>query len=156
MWLFISRSDLKYLWLWPNTWCDHCRHGYHTWLTTFNALLLTQPFLSVRSPGADPSLLFFLNSNTFKYFHSDAASEFRRKISPRLNRRTQFSDSPTFPSIAAFSTICCRCITWCSLWCCTFKTFVSSRVAHLDYHCLLTQWMEVSISVTTVGFTEQT
>lgn len=36
------------------------------------------------------------------------------------------------------------------------KTSVSSRVAYLDYHCLLAQWMEVSISVTTAGFTEQT
>lgn len=32
------------------------------------------------------------------------------------------------------------------------KTSVSSRVAYLDYHCLLAQWMEVSISVTTAGF----
>lgn len=36
------------------------------------------------------------------------------------------------------------------------KTSVSSRGAHLDYHCLLAQWMEVSISVTTAGLTEQT
>lgn len=36
------------------------------------------------------------------------------------------------------------------------KTSVSSRVAYLDYHCLLAQWMEVSISVTTAGFIEQT
>lgn len=36
------------------------------------------------------------------------------------------------------------------------KTSVSSRVAYLDYHCLLAQWMEVSISVTTAGFSEQT
>lgn len=35
-------------------------------------------------------------------------------------------------------------------------TSVSSRVAYLDYHCLLARWMEVSISVTTAGFTEQT
>lgn len=37
-----------------------------------------------------------------------------------------------------------------------FKTSVSSRGAYLDYHCLLAQWMEVSISVTTARFTEQT
>lgn len=36
------------------------------------------------------------------------------------------------------------------------KTSVSSRVAYLDYHCLLAQWMEVSISVTTAGLTGQT
>lgn len=36
------------------------------------------------------------------------------------------------------------------------KSSVSSRGAYLDYHCLLAQWMEVSISVTAAGFTEQT
>lgn len=36
------------------------------------------------------------------------------------------------------------------------NTSVSSRVAYLDYRCLLAQWLEVSLSVTTAGFTELT
>lgn len=42
---------------------------------------------------------------------------------------------------------CCRC--WMNLC-------IKQGLAYLDYQCLLDQWMEVSIFVTTAGFTEQT
>lgn len=61
-----------------------------------------------------------------------------------------------FPAVAVLSTWPYLVFSFPLLFFNELKTSVSSRVACPDYHCLLAQWMEVSICVTTAGFTEQT
>lgn len=61
-----------------------------------------------------------------------------------------------FPAVTVLSTWPYLVFSFPLLFFNELKTSVSSRVACPDYHCLLAQWMEVSICVTTAGFTEQT
>lgn len=137
---------------------------------TERSLVLTRLFFnSFRSHWAAVALILLCHfsfltysPNTWRSFTAIQCPALGRRF--YLNLLFSLNMWATFPSITPTSAIAVlpayKYVTdsWSSfLWrCCCWVNFCIKQgyQAYLDYHCLLAQWMEVSISVTTAGFTE--